>query len=253
MDCSFVGEFEVETPISLFCLDVAGEQALIFFFKNRVCVCVRACGHARGGNRWALCRRMFLHSISLWHGLWRLGRRGHGGAPWMPWNAKPVELENGELPAVSLEKREPGRSFLFPGLKSWSLPGLCRRGCSWSWGAFGPASPTRQSGWGGQWFRALRYLEVQQWVWRPCAAPVEEKLGIFSEDKVGVLHPPSSLSDRLARLSHRARSCRTMVPSTFSVAWTAWHWTCRHKSVMTGISSHVARSCVRAKPSDNTA
>lgn len=45
----------------------------------------------------------------------------------MPWNAKPVELEKGELPAVSLEKREPGRSFLFPGLKSWSLPRLCRR------------------------------------------------------------------------------------------------------------------------------
>uniref|UniRef100_A0A3Q1EMR1 Basic helix-loop-helix ARNT like 2 n=1 Tax=Acanthochromis polyacanthus TaxID=80966 RepID=A0A3Q1EMR1_9TELE len=51
-----------------------------------------------------------------------------------------------------------------------------------------------------------------------------------------------SQSDRLARLSHRARSCSIIDPSAFPVAQTAQRWTQRHRSVMTGISSHVAGS-----------
>lgn len=81
---------------------------------------------------------------------------------------------------------------------------------------------------------------------RPCTAVVEP--GISSEDRAGVLHLPFflashcrcmeasaepkissgtigmsrmlsfSLSDRLARLSHHTRSCRTIVPSAFPVA-----------------------------------
>lgn len=107
---------------------------------------------------------------------------------------------------------------------------------------------------------------------KTCTLPAEEKMGIFSGDSssssffdlahrcmeasaepkipswtMGMFRTLSfSLSDKLAC------SCRTMVPSTFPTVWTAQRWTRTHKSVMTGISSHVAGSCVRAKSSHNS-
>lgn len=160
-----------------------------------------------------------------------------------------AKLGNGELPAVSPEERRSVRPLVF--FLEWKVAACAgrvgRAEARVEEALDQPVRPDEAGGAGGG-FMCFGTIVESGWLQasRPCTAVVEP--GISSEDRAGVLHLPFflashcrcmeasaepkisfgtigmsrmlsfSLSDRLARLSHHARSCRTIVPSAFPVA-----------------------------------
>lgn len=96
--------FLIAAPLALG-LDAAVEQTLTFFLEDHLCV--RACGHARGAitEPSAIECPSIPSRSGMARGGWEAGE--WRGALDACWNAKPVELENGELPAASLEEISP--------------------------------------------------------------------------------------------------------------------------------------------------